>query len=141
MVRFVAFHLVLFVLFTVLCAQSAVQSKEARSDLERLLWGSWKGPACSGDWAYQADGTFAAKHYSPGDNQLTGTWEVRWNALPPTLVRTCETSDDPELVGKTWELRLIQLDGEALAYQYPDHYPRGHVIRYTRVNKAPVHKP
>ena len=58
---------------------------------------------------------------------------MRWNSLPPTLVRTCKASDDSDLIGKTWEVKLTELDDEALAYQYPDQYPKGHVVRYTRV--------
>src|SRR5688572_15991318 len=93
---------------------------ESPVSAERKLLGVWDGPACGGDWTYGADGTFEAQHYSPGNNHLTGSWAVRWNSLPPTLVRTCKTSDDPDLVGKTWEVKLVQLDDEALAYQHPD---------------------
>lgn len=117
-------------------AQSAEQAKEAPASLERLLCGTWKGPACGGDWTYEADGTFATKHYSPGDNQLSGTWAVRWNTLPPTLIRTCKSADDPDLVGKTWEVRVVLLDSEALSYQYPDQFPDGHVVRDTCELKA-----
>jgi uncharacterized protein (TIGR03067 family) len=113
-------------------AKTADNPREAPIAPERMLHGAWKGPACGGDWTFGADGTFEVQHYSPGNNQLTGSWEVRWNALPPTLVRTCKTSDDPDHVGKTWEVKLIQLDSEVLAYQFPDQYPAGHTVRYTR---------
>lgn len=125
------------VFITSTSAQTADKPKETPVALERMLHGEWKGPACGGDWTFGADGNFEVQHYSPGGNQLAGTWEVRCNALPPTLVRTCKTSDDPGFVGKTWEVKLIQLDDEALAYQYPDQHPGGHTVRYTRV-KAPV---
>jgi hypothetical protein len=111
----------------------ADQPKDAAAALQHKLHGAWKGPACGGDWTYKADGTFDVVHYSPGGNTLSGTWEVRWNALPLTLVRTCKDSDDPDLVGKTWEVKLVELDDEALAYQDPDQYPKGHTVRYTRV--------
>lgn len=114
-------------------AHAADKPKDAEAALQRKLHGVWKGPACGGDWTYKADDTFDAVHYSPGNNTLSGTWEVRWDALPLTLVRTCKASDDPDLVGKTWEVKLVELDDEALAYQYPDQYPKGHTVRYTRV--------
>src|SRR5688572_14024313 len=84
-------------------AQTADKPKESPDSVERKLHGEWKGPACGGDWIFRADGTFEAKHFSPAGNQLTGTWEVHWNALPPTLVRVCKTSDDQDLLGKRWE--------------------------------------
>ena len=89
------------------------------------------GRDCVGDLTLRADGTFERQHYSPGNNKLTGTWEVRWNALPPTLVLTCKTSNDPDFVGKTWEVKLTQLDDEILAYQFP----WGGMHRYKRVKK------
>jgi hypothetical protein len=125
----------LIALSLVLIASSpaADKPKDAEAALQRKLHGEWKGPACGGDWTYKADGTFNVVHYSPGGNTLSGTWEVRWNALPPTLVRTCKASDDPDLVGKMWEVKLIELDDETLAYQDPDQYPKGRTVRFTRV--------
>jgi len=38
-------------------------------------------------------------------------------------------------VGETTEVKLVQLNDEALAYQYPDQYPDGHTVRYERVKK------
>lgn len=101
--------------------------------LERKLHGDWKGPACGGDWTFAADGTYVAEHYSPGDNKLSGTWKVRWNALPPMLILNCKTSDDPDGLpaGQTWEVKLVQLDDETLAYQWPED-PSGHTVRFTR---------
>lgn len=118
-------------------APAADKSPEGPAALERKLLGEWEGPACGGDWTYGADGAFQAQHYSPGNNHLSGTWSVRWTTLPPTLVRTCRTSDDPDLVGKTWDVKLVQLDDEALAYQYPDQFPRGHTVYYTRLVPTP----
>jgi uncharacterized protein (TIGR03067 family) len=108
--------------------------------LERKLYGEWQGPACGGDWTYAADGTFTAQRYSPGNNRLSGIWEVNWDALPPTLTRTCTSSDDPDLVGKKWEVKVVQLDSEALAYQYPDQHPAGHTVRYTRITSSDLAK-
>jgi uncharacterized protein (TIGR03067 family) len=119
-------------LIVIVPAHSADPQNPAPNALERKLLGPWQGPACGGDWTYAPDGTFSVVHYSPAGNKLTGTWEVRWNALPPTLVRTCKASDDKDLVGKTWEVRIVQLDDQALAYQYPDQYPKGHTVRYER---------
>jgi hypothetical protein len=44
---------------------------------------------------------------------------VRWNALPPTLVLNCRTSDDPSREGKARAVRLVELDDDVLAYQHP----------------------
>jgi hypothetical protein len=112
-------------------AQAADNPKDAAAALERKLHGAWKGGPCLGEFTLKADATFERRHFSPGNYNLTGTWEVRWDALPPTLVLSCRTSDDPDSLGKTSEVKLIQLDDEVLAYQYPGQRP----ARYTRVKK------
>jgi hypothetical protein len=116
-------------------AQAADKTKEGPPALERKLHGEWKGPACGGNWTFGADGTFAVEHYSPGNNKATGAWELRWNALPPTLALTLKTSDAPERikVGETWEVQIIQLDDEALAYVWPKSPEKP--IHWTRVKK------
>jgi uncharacterized protein (TIGR03067 family) len=117
---------------------AADQPKGAPVAPERMLHGEWKGGPCMGDYNFNPDGTFELQHFSPGNNQLTGTWEVRWNALPPTLIVTCQTSDAPDRlpVGMTWEVKLVQLDDENLAYQHLDQYPGGYTDRYKRVEKT-----
>jgi hypothetical protein len=117
------------------CIQAADKPADARAALERKLHGKWQGPACGGNWIFAADGTFEVEHYTPAGHQLTGTWQIRWDALPPTLVRTSKTSDDPELVAKTWDVKLIHLEDDAFSYQSPDQYPRGHLQRFTRIEK------
>ena len=91
--------------------------------------GGWEGGPCEGAWIYRADGTFRASHYSPAGSRLAGTWEVLWDARPPTLVWTCKTSDDPDLVGKTWSVKLLQLDDKTIAcdetHGYPPHSSPG----------------
>ena len=119
-------------------ARSADKPKEPPVALEKKLHGAWEadGLNCVGDLTLRADGTFERQHYSPGNNKLTGTWEVRWNALPPTLVLSCKTSDDPDLVGKTSEVKLTQLDDETLAYQFPGGpNPGVGTHRYKRLKK------
>jgi hypothetical protein len=101
-------------------AQIADKQKPGPAELERKLHGEWKGGVCLGDWTFKADGTFELKHYTPGNHKLTGTWELRWNALPPTLATTCKASDHSDYVGKTWELKITQLDDKGLAYRHPD---------------------
>jgi RNA polymerase sigma factor (sigma-70 family) len=100
--------------------------------LEQKLHGEWKGGPCNGELTMRADGTFERHHYSPGNNHLTGAWEVRWNALPPTLALTCKTSDRPDFVGRTLEVKLIHLDDQALVYQFPDQKTP---TPYSRVKK------
>ena len=116
-------------------AVAVSNTKEDLVGLEQKLHGAWEGPPCAGDWTFGADGTFAVEHYSPGGNKLTGTWELRWNALPPTLLLTLKTSDAPERlkVGETWQVKLIQLDDETLAYVWPQNPKR--TIYWNRVKK------
>ena len=123
-------------------ARTADKPKDPPVALEKKLHGAWEADDmdCVGDLTLRADGTFERQHYSPGNNKLTGTWEVRWNALPPTLVLSCKTSDDPDLVGKTSEVKLTQLDDQTLAYQFPGYRPPGEppnpaTHRYKRVKK------
>ena len=96
--------------------------------LERKLLGTWLGPACGGDYTYHADGTFSVAYFTPGQNNLTGTWSIRWDAIPPTLLLTYKTSDirtqDPdriefEYLGKTREAKVHELNGESLVYRFP----------------------
>ena len=108
--------------------QAAEPPQEASAAIERLLHGPWKWGACLGDWTFNADGTYDLSHYTPAGLHLTGTWKLTWDALPPTLSFTCKTSDDPELVGKEWDVKVIQLDEEILRYQHGDGPP----LRCTR---------
>jgi hypothetical protein len=121
-------------------AHTADKPKEGPIALEKKLLGAWQGPACGGDYTFNADGTFEVKHFTPGNNTLAGAWSIRWDALPPTLVLTCKTSDfkkkDPgrpeyEHLGKALELRLLQLDNEKLAYEQAGQQP----ILFSRVKK------
>ena len=128
MIRPAALLAIAFVV--IISAQAAPRLKEAPIDLERKLHGVWYGPACGGDWTFGADGRFEVRHYSPGNKEFAGTWKVRWNALPPTLVLTCKTSDDPAYlkIDEASEVKLVELNDDALTYQYPD----GHTARYRR---------
>jgi uncharacterized protein (TIGR03067 family) len=115
--------------------QAADKPIAAPAALERKLCGTWRGGACMGELTLGADGNFERTHYTPGNNRVTGTWEMRWNALPPTLCLTWLTSDaeDRLPVRRTEELRLVHFDDEALDYQSADQYPDGFKSRYTRV--------
>jgi len=88
--------------------------------LEQKLLGRWKGPACGGDYTFNPDGTFDLQHYTPGNHTITGSWSVRWDALPPTLVLVCNKSDSPEYVGIVLEPKLVELNSEGFAYRFPD---------------------
>jgi len=121
----------LFPIPVVVSAQDRLAATGKEGDLialERKLIGLWKGPACGGDYTFRPDGTFELQHFTPGNNTLTGTWAVRWDALPPTLILTCKTSDirkkNPERteyahLGKPLETKLLELDGESLVYRLP----------------------
>jgi hypothetical protein len=97
--------------------------------LEQKLLRTWSGPACGGDFTFKADGTFNVRSFTPGQNILTGSWALRWDALPPTLLLTFKTSDfkkkypgEPEYkyVGKTLEAKLLELSKDALAFKAPN---------------------
>jgi hypothetical protein len=118
-------------------ARTAGQPKEPLAALEKKLHGTWEADDmdCVGNLTLRADGAFERQHYSPGNNKLTGAWAVRWNALPPTLVLTCKASNDPDFVGKTFEVKVTQLDDETLAYQFPVEPNNPGMHRYKRAKK------
>ena len=117
-------------------AQNAATSQPAGVEkgrelaaLEKKLLGSWKGGPCVGDYSFDADGTFELHHFTPGNNTVTGDWSIRWDALPPTLVLTCKTSDfkkktpsrqEYQYLGKDLELKLLELNSEALVCRSPN---------------------
>jgi hypothetical protein len=113
-------------------AQAADGKPEAPPMLLQKLCGTWKGGPCQGLLIVTADGTFERHHYSPGDNELKGTWAIRWDRLPPTLTLLCRTSDGDDWIGKTIEIELLLLDDEELVYQFREHPGEVH---YTRVKK------
>src|SRR3954466_11743802 len=65
--------------------------------LEQKLVGAWEGQTgCAGNFLFRADGTYELKRHGPVGDDFAGTWKVRRDALPPTLVLTCKTSEIPE---------------------------------------------
>lgn len=97
--------------------------------LERKLHGKWTGPACGGDLVLRANGSFERQHYGPANQSLSGTWAVRWDALPPTLVLTCKDADYAGTIGTVQEVKVVQLDDETLTCQHGRNDP----TRYKRV--------
>jgi hypothetical protein len=105
--------------------------------LEQKLLGTWKGQTtCDGRLVFRSDGTYELTGYGPASDDRKGTWKVRWDALPPTLVLTRKTSEIPDRAGKATEVKLIKLDDRSLAIKYanPNGSPSG---QYTRVKKEP----
>jgi hypothetical protein len=103
--------------------------------LEQKMLGEWKGQTgCDGRLVFRADRTYELKEYGPAPYDSAGTWKVRWDALPPTLVLTCKTSEVRDEVGKATEVKLIKLDDKSLAIEYMNQNgnPPG---QYTRVKK------
>ena len=103
--------------------------------LEKKMLGAWKGQTgCDGNFRFRAGGTYELTEYGPAPYDTAGTWKVRWDALPPTLVLTCKTSEIPDEVRKTTQVKLITLDDKSLAIEYANQNssPPGH---YTRVKK------
>jgi hypothetical protein len=103
--------------------------------LEQKMVGVWKGQTtCDGRLVFRADRTYELTEYGPANDDSRGAWKVRWDALPPTLILTCKTSEIEGDVGKTTEFKLIKLDDKNLAIEYANQNgsPSG---RYTRVKK------
>lgn len=100
----------------------AAETPANRQDLQEVLHGVWRGGPCMGLITFSADGTFERRHYSPGNNEIRGTWALRWDALPPTLVMTCKESNDPSSfpAGKVWELKVVRLDAHIFEYAFSD---------------------
>lgn len=97
--------------------------------LERIMLGAWKGQeGCSGRYLFNADGTYELNGFGPTANPTSGTWKVRWDALPPTLVLTCKASETDEDIGKETNVKLLQLDDASLTIEYDGrtvyHYER-----------------
>jgi hypothetical protein len=109
---------------------SATQEKRGNSaSLEKMLLGTWFGPCCGGDYTFNADGTYVVHNFTPGGNTLTGTWSIRWDALPPTLVLLCKTSNftkngsdrtEYEYLGKPEEIKLVELNEKNFSFRTPD---------------------
>jgi hypothetical protein len=113
-------------------SQQTAESKKADriTELEKKLHGTWYGPDCGGDYAFAADGAFQLKNFTPGQNTLSGTWSIRWDALPPTLVILCKTADFEgyELLNKPLEVKLLELKSDSLALLLPNN----RIFRYSR---------
>jgi hypothetical protein len=101
--------------------------------IEMMLHGQWQGGDCQGKLVLRPSGRFERSGYSPGNNNLAGRWHVRWDALPPTLVLKCDTSDDATFVGRAEELLIMSLNDKTLAYQYPGWKDR-EPIKYDRAD-------
>ncbi len=85
-----------------------------------------------GEFNFRAGGTFERRHYSPGNHTLTGTWQLEWKGLPPTLVVTCNESTNPEFVGWVLAVELVRLNDQEFAYQTPGDQS---VLRFERKPK------
>jgi hypothetical protein len=105
--------------------QAATKPSGGPAALEKMLHGSWEddNPCPGGQLILNANGTYERLHYGPGGYHLTGIWQVRWDALPPTLVLTCKTCDARDDIDKATQqyneqLKLLQLDDKLLVYQF-----------------------
>ena len=108
--------LAMLLLFAVGAATAAEPpASEALAALESKLHGTWRGGPCVGDLRFNADGTYERRHYSPANISSTGTWSLRWDALPPTLTLKCKTSDEPSDVDQAFQYRLTELQDTTIA--------------------------
>ena len=109
---------------TALLAALLIPLGQPTALLERKVHGTWYGGDCVGELDLKADGSFERRGYSPGNNTLTGTWEIRWNALPPTLKLTCKASNSADHVGQVVETEVVRLDDANLGLRLrsvPEH--------------------
>jgi hypothetical protein len=113
--------LILAVLFLSLAPVMADgKAENGAAGLEKKLLGDWKGKsACQGDLTLKANGTFERTDCGPGGIRYAGTWEMKWDALPPTLILKCETSDDADVVGRKEEMKVQELNDKLLIVTYP----------------------
>jgi hypothetical protein len=113
----------------VLAEPSRAEQGMALTALEQKLVGAWAGQSgCAGAYLFRADGTYQLTGYGPAPYDSAGTWKVRCETRPATLVLTCRESDLADEVGKSLELRFIRLDAYRLAVergkQDPERYAR-----------------
>ena len=116
----------------VLAAPSGKVREENRAALERKMLGTWKGQTgCAGSFLFRADGTYELTGYGPAPYESAGTWNVRGDTLPATLVLTCTTSEVLDDVGVTREVMLIRLGDGSLAVKHANEM----VELYARLRK------
>lgn len=107
--------------------------KDQAAALETKLHGEWRGGDCQGTFTFKPDGTYELTRWSPGNYRLSGTWAVRWDALPPTLVLSCKASSEKGYVGTTWQVKVAELSGEALSLAFDSAKEGKAATRYTRI--------
>jgi hypothetical protein len=101
-------------LHALVCLTLAAFPLEAELGIESKLIGTWVGGPCVGSLQIMRDGRFERRGYSPGNNRLAGTWKVKWDALPPTLVLDCTESDADHWIGTKYETKLLELTADRL---------------------------
>ena len=99
-------------------AAKAKDAKKELAALEQKLLGQWEGSGCDGNLLFRADGTYTLTDYGPGRCNFAGTWKVRGDTQPPTLVLTLTTSQFTLEAGATLVVKLIRLDNKRLTLEY-----------------------
>jgi hypothetical protein len=106
----------------------AIDFRREPGGVEKVLLGGWHGTAsCQGDVTFRADGTYSWIHFGPGDATVAGSWAIRWDALPPTLVMTPTASTDKDYIVLKAEVKVLRLDDKSLVYEQ-----NGHKVEFTR---------
>jgi hypothetical protein len=107
------------------------------ADAAQAMVGRWRGAGpCDGVITFRPDGTYERRDYSPGGYRVAGAWALRRDTSPPTLVLTCEESDDRDGVGRIVAVTLVRVDVEELVYQNGG----GNLSRYERED-PPARRP
>lgn len=91
-------------------------SRDGLPALEKQLHGEWDGVGpCDGTLILKADRTFEWNLCGPAGNNSTGTWALRWDALPPTLTLNYKESDAEGVAGQSRAWKVLRLDSTHLS--------------------------
>jgi hypothetical protein len=130
LIVFLAILLATGLVQSILADPQHVEQGKLLTALEQKILGAWTGQTgCAGGFLLRSDGTYELTGYGPAPYDSAGTWKVRCDTRPATLVLTCRASEIPQEIGQTSELRLIEVDTDRFAVQRgkqdADRYARG----------------
>ena len=110
------------------CDSSEKPSGAATTPVKGMVMYQGK-PLKKGTVTFEPDGAYVWRNFGPAGMNSAGKWEVRWDALPATLILNCKTSDDDDDVGKALELKITQLDESTFSYKFNTNQPAASYLR------------